>query len=86
MDLYDIHPHAFKHDISEGDIRHAWRNGFACVQRYRPDERIDYLVIGQDTRGRLIEVLARLTPKGYIAFHAFTPPTKKVLKELGLNA
>ncbi len=84
MDLYDIHSHAYKHHISERDIRHAWRNGFAWGRRDRAGGGIDYLVVGQDTRGRLIEILARLTPKGYVAFHALTPPTKKTLLELGL--
>lgn len=86
MDLYDIHSYAFKHNISERDIRHTWRNGFAWGRRDRDDGNVDYLVVGQDTRGRLIEILARFTPKGYIVFHALTPPTKKVLRELGLIA
>ncbi len=86
MELFDIHPHAFKHGISEEDIRHAWSNGFAWARRDRDDGKVEYVLVGMDTHGRLIELIARSSEVGYIAFHALTPPTEKVLRELGLIA
>ena len=48
---------------------------------------IDYVFIGPDTKGRLSELIARFSAPvgGYIVFHAFTPPTKKILEELGIR-
>ncbi len=87
MDLIAIHPNALKHGLAEEDIRHAWDNAFEWLRRDRDDGLIDYVFIGPDTRGRLSELLARYSDAagGYIVFHAFAPPTKKVMHELGIR-
>ena len=87
MELAAIHPNALKHGLTEGDIRHARSNAFEWIRRDRDDGMIDYVFIGPDTKGRLSELIARFSAPvgGYIVFHAFTPPTKKILKELGIR-
>ena len=49
-------------------------------------DAVDYIAIGADSNGRLIEMVARATEDGeWVIFHAFTPPTKKALRELGMT-
>lgn len=87
MELIAIHPNALKHGLTEEGIRHAWDNAFEWIRRDRDDGLIDYVFIGPDAKGRLLELLARYSESlgGYICFHAFTPPTKKIMKELGIG-
>jgi hypothetical protein len=86
VELLDIHPHALVHGLTEEDVRHAWRNAFSWARRDRDDGKIDYMLIGVDGRGRLVELLARRCGKdSYVVFHAMTPPTKKALAEVGLD-
>lgn len=87
MELVAIHPNALKHGLTEGDVRHAWHNAVEWVRRDRDDGLIDYVFIGPDTKGRLSELIARfsVTAGGYIIFHAFTPPAKKIMRELGIR-
>lgn len=84
LELYAIHPNAFKHGLTEDEICHAWRNGFSWARRNRDDGKVEYVLIGIDSRGRLVELIARTSVYGYIVFHALTPPTERVLRELGL--
>jgi hypothetical protein len=41
--------------------------------------------VGFDSKGRLLEMVAVFDGKDYLIYHAMTPPTKKVLAELGLS-
>jgi hypothetical protein len=87
MELISIHPNAYKHGLTDEEIGHAWRNAFEWVRRDRTDGGIDYALVGIDQRGRLVELVARkCSEDGYIVFHALTPPTKRMLAELGLDA
>ena len=86
MDLYSIHPHALKHGLSKGEITSAWNQAFAWFRRDLDNGGIDYLLVGVGCNGRLIEMIARYwqSQRGYVIYHAFTPPTQKVLREIGL--
>lgn len=87
MRLLGIHPHAFKHGLREDEIEHAWSNAFVWLARYREDGNVDYVLIGPDRQGRLVELIARKHGgDGYLVFHARRPPTRKALAELGLDA
>lgn len=85
MELIAIHSHAYKHGLSEGAIRHAWRNAFEWCRRERDDGKFEYVLLGIDGAGRLVELIARSVPGGYIVFHAKTPPSERVLRELGIG-
>lgn len=86
MNLIAIHPHAFKHGLTEDEIEHVWRNAFEWARRDRDDGKIEYALVGIDNSGRLVELVARRCGnEGYIVFHAQTPPTRRTLNELGLN-
>jgi len=71
-------------ELSEQDVLDAWDG---CL-RARP--RLDkspneYLAVGADGNGRLIEVVAKAAPDGdWLIYHAMTPPSKRTLSELGL--
>lgn len=48
---------AHRHDVSDTDIVHAWTNALRLVEfEYDGEERL--LVIGPDTTGRLLELVA----------------------------
>ncbi len=84
-ELVEIGWSAFKHDLSEEDILHAWRYAFAELRDTR--EGSVHLAVGPDGSGRLVEVIAERRPDGsWYLFHAMTPPTRNVLRFLGLEA
>jgi hypothetical protein len=86
MDDAIVHPRVSERhpEISVDDVLDAWES---CV-RARP--RLDrnpneYIAIGADRTGRLIEMIAARTLDGdWVIYHAFTPPTPKALSELGM--
>ena len=79
-----IHPRITERhpDISQADALAAWNNCIRSVPRLdrRPNE---YIAIGPDSSGRLLEMIAVITEDAILIYHAFTPPTKKALTELG---
>lgn len=78
-----VHPHALKHDISEEGILFAWNNYLRKQQRAVPHED-EYVAIGLDKRGRLLQIVGVMRPGIMLIIHAMMPPSKKVLRELGL--
>ena len=85
MDLIAIHPNSYKHGLDDNAIEHAWRNAFEWLRRDRNDGKTEYVLLGVDRQGRLVELVARSAGNdGYIVFHANTPPSRRVLEELGL--
>lgn len=85
MDLIAIHPNSYKHGLDDNAIEHAWRNAFEWLRRDRDDGKTEYVLLGVDRQGRLVELVARpVGNDGYIVFHANTPPSRRVLEELGL--
>lgn len=86
MDLIAIHPNSYKHGLDDDAIEHTWRNAFEWLRRERDDGKTEYVLLGVDQQGRLVELVARsIGDDGYIVFHANTPPSSRVLTELGLN-
>ena len=72
-------------ELSNQDVLDAWESCIRAVPRIDADA-VDYIAIGADTYGRLIEMVARVTDDGtWVIYHAFTPPTKKALRELGMT-
>lgn len=75
--------HALKHGLSESEILHAWENYVRMQQRPAPDE--EYVAaVGCTQSGDMVQMMAVIVEDGYLVIHAMTPPTTKVLKELGM--
>lgn len=86
MDTIIVHPRVGKRhpEIAEQDVREAWE---ACIRSAPRLDRspIEYIAIGCDSKGRLLEMVALRTPDGdLVVYHAMTPPTRKALMELGM--
>lgn len=71
--------------IEKQDVINAWNN-LVCKSRRMDGNEEYYSAVGFDRKGRALEMIALETFEGYwFVFHAMTPPTKKILKELGLS-
>lgn len=78
-----VHPHALKHGATEADVRYAWENFIRRRHRRVPHE--DQIVaIGVDSQGKLLQMVGVLGAQGVLIYHALTPPTASVMRELGL--
>jgi hypothetical protein len=82
-----VHPRVRERhpELSEKDVLDAWRN---CIRSVPRQEKVslDYIALGADSKGRLIEMIALCSPEGdWLIYHAMTPPTKKALVELGMS-
>lgn len=84
MKRVEIAEHALKHGICEEDIRHAWTNYLRKQYRGAPNEG-EIVAIGYTRDGILIQIVATDTKTGVLIYHAMSPPTKKVMQELGLE-
>ena len=71
-------------ELSERDVRRAWANVFLVQERDGGGLPCATLVaLGTDARGRLVEMVAVTLEDGAtMIYHAMTPPTKRVLREL----
>ena len=81
-----VHPriHEKHPELDDEDVESAFSNAFAEVRRFDQDNE-EFMAIGSDSKGRLIEIVYRVDLEGnVIIFHGFTPPTNKALTELGL--
>ncbi len=81
-----VHPRIMeKHpEISENDVICAWNNFARMQHRSEPNSK-HAAAVGFDGKGRLLEMVAVFDGKDYLVYHAMTPPTKKMLAELGIN-
>ncbi|MBQ9057741.1 MAG: hypothetical protein IJ125_00995 [Atopobiaceae bacterium] len=72
-------------ELSEEDVKHAWRNAFVMQRRWQTDPSA-IAVMGPDNRGRVVEAVGLLLENGgVLIYHAQTPPTQKTLIELGMR-
>ena len=78
-----VHEHAFKHDWGSEEIEYAWRNFVVQQHRASPNED-KILAIGFDQMHRPIQMVARDQGDRVLIYHAMTPPSEKVLRELGM--
>ena len=81
-----VHPrvHERHPELQDDDVLDAWNN--ATVARHRLSDAGDRLVvIGADSNGRLVEMVASQLPEGtWVIFHAMTPPSHNTLVELNM--
>jgi hypothetical protein len=76
---------ALKHDLTEDQILHAWRNAFAAARIERDNGSVDFVALGFDQSGRPLEMAAREKSLGVLIYHTSTPPTPRAFRELGLT-
>lgn len=79
-----VHPHALKHGLTEKDVRHAWKNFVRKQHRSSPEED-KVLAIGPKANGQMVQMVGRDIGFTIVIYHAMCPPTKKVLRELGIG-
>lgn len=72
--------------LSEEDVLAAWRSRVKCQVRIGPWPP-QYVAVGFDSKSRPVEMVAVYDPSQdkVLIFHANTPATKKVKKELGIG-
>jgi hypothetical protein len=72
-------------ELTCSDVATAWREAFV-VQERCGDSACKWVALGCDPRGRMLEMLAvELQDGRTLIYHAFTPPTRKFLNEIGLG-
>jgi hypothetical protein len=76
--------HALKHGLTERQIRYAWGHYLAMQHRRAPAED-EVIAIGHEQRGRLVQLVAIERKRAIIIYHAMSPPTRRMLAELGLR-
>ena len=82
-DAVEVDDHAYKHGLGKADILFAWSNYARMSYRGAPNEG-EIAVVGYDRQGRAIQMVAIERPAGILIYHAMTPPTDKILGELGM--
>lgn len=72
-------------DISEADVRAAWKSRVKCQMRVGPWPP-QYVAVGFDGKGRILQMVATYSPTAdeVLVFHAMTV-TGNVKKELSLD-
>lgn len=82
-----VHPRVTERhpELLERDVLSAWENMLAYLPRLG-DDPDQFIAVGSDSNGRLIEMVARRTDSAtWVIFHAMTPPSRKTLLELKLT-
>lgn len=78
--IFERHPELSRHDVEV-----AWDNA-ACHMPRLDGRPFECMAIGFDTHGRAVEMIGRRNQAGdWVVYHAFTPPTRKALREMGLG-
>jgi hypothetical protein len=78
--VHERHP-----ELTDDDVLAAWEDSIMSISRIAKDP-LEYVAIGFDSKGRLIEMAAvRLTSGNWLIFHAMTPPSKRTFHELGIE-
>ncbi len=81
-----VEPHAFKHGLSESEIKYAWSAPVASRMRGDGSDPPRWIVAGWLPDGRLVQMVGVEDSQGrWHVFHAMTPVTKAFLKELGMG-
>ncbi|MDY6049741.1 MAG: hypothetical protein SPI77_04150 [Corynebacterium sp.] len=70
-------------ELTEEDVRAALKSTFS----YRQRSSEEWIAIGLDGHHRLVELVYLYDEEAdyFFVFHAMTPPTQKMLKELGVG-
>lgn len=72
-------------ELSEEDVRYAWRHSYYEALRPESPNFPEYLWIGRDEKGREVEMVGTMTRDGWLIYHANTPVSKSVEEEIRRN-
>ena len=85
MSEIGVHPRIIQRhpEVCEEDVVAAMRSMVSYKQR----ESGEWIAIGMDAKGRLVELVYVYDDEAdfFFVFHGMTPPSGKMLKELGLE-
>ena len=82
-----VHPRVSERhpELSDEDVRSAWKNQYRCVAR-DTDRGTRHVAVGLDAHGRELEMVGvELEGGDWLIYHAMTPPSTKTYDELGLG-
>lgn len=84
MEEIIVHPRVLaRHpQLSEEDVRTAWRNAHYEALRPESPNFPEFLWIGIDGKDREVEMVGVPTDGGYLIYHANTPVSKRVRDEI----
>lgn len=72
-------------ELTDDDVLAAWENSLMSAPRISKNPQ-EYVAIGFDGKGRLIEMVAVRSSDGqWLIFHAMTPPSNRTYSELGFE-
>lgn len=82
-----IHPRVRERhpQLTESDIKIAWHNSYYEALRPNSPNFPEYLWIEQDAKGRNIEMVGTLTEDGALIYHANTPLSVRIEREVESN-
>lgn len=83
MEEIYVHPHAFKHGLTEAEIRFAWVN-YVRMRARMVSGDVEIVAVGVTRQGVVAEMVGVRVRNGVLVFHASAPPTANVLRELGM--
>ena len=84
MDRVEVHQRVtVRHpNLSVDDVRFAWRHFYYEALRPESPNFPEYLRLGVDSAGREVEMIGVLTEVGWLVYHANTPVSKRVRREI----
>lgn len=71
--IHQRHP-----ELTERNVITAFRSVMVDIQR----RGNVWMAVGLDDRGRNVEMLYKVIGDNIVIYHAFTPPTKKFMREI----
>lgn len=85
MSQIGVHPRISRRhpEVSEADVTAAMRS----MIRYKQRESGEWIAVGTDSRSRLVELVYIYDADDdyFFVYHGMTPPSGKMLRELGLE-
>ena len=70
--------------LSREDVVHAWRRRYYTGLRAESENFPEFLWIGEDAKGREIEMVGTIAKGGYLIYHANTPLSRRTIIEVKL--
>lgn len=86
MDRLVVHPRISERhpELDEASVVEAWEGALVSTPRMGKDHD-EYVVVGFDAKGRLLEMVGVRGELGsWLIYHATTPPSDKTYRELGI--
>ena len=72
-------------ELAPEDVIFAWHHSYYEALREDSPNFPEYLWIGRDAKGRELEMAGTMTDRGWLIYHANTPISASVKKEIKRN-